>query len=75
MPDLMKLHSVSRDLAETACSHTRRPTPSLINDDELAAEYDRARGYGRPRAERAKEAYEDAADAPVVTWTPPARRR
>lgn len=55
-----------------SCMHRPRP---LQTDAELAAEYDRARGYDRPRKERAKEIYEAAADVPLTPWTPPARRQ
>ena len=49
--------------------------PALDNDvpeeedARLAVEYDRARGYGRPLGEQARDAYEDAEDSPIVRWT------
>ena len=45
------------------------------DDHRLAAEYDRARGYDRPLAERSREARELTTDAPVVIWPLNERRR
>lgn len=76
MPDLTsKLQSAPRRMARAARSRLHGTPPPLPTDAELAAQYDRARGYDRPRAERAQEARRDVADAPPVTWTPPVRRQ
>lgn len=74
MPNPTKWQSVSLTMVSVVrdCMHRSRALPT---DAELAAEYDRARGYDRPRKERAKEIYEAAADAPLVPWTPPVRRQ
>ena len=53
---------------------TERRRPD-VDDHRLAAEYDRARGYDRPLAERSREARELATDAPVVIWPLNERRR
>jgi hypothetical protein len=44
---------------------------NTMDDAALAAEYDRARGFDRPLAERSKEAHELAEGAPVLHWCPP----
>lgn len=72
------------DLAQRAAhavrdAGSRLRGPEVLEDswDEalaLAAEYDRRRGYDRPRKERSKESHEMAEGAPVVRWTPPSLR-
>lgn len=56
----------ARAAVEAMLAHTP-PTPS---DEELAREYDRRRGYDRPRVERSKDAHAMAEDAPVLRWAP-----
>lgn len=80
MPNLSNLPNASRALARrmrAVASRQRTGGWEPITDEDeafLAAEYDRARGYDRPREERAKEAYQAALDAPQITWTPTSLR-
>lgn len=46
------------------------PADRECDERAMAAEYDRARGYDRPRSERSREAREMSKDAPIVRWPP-----
>lgn len=86
LPNLPKLPEAPRMLARRFRAASWSPLgwkslhggwePLTAEDDAiLAAEYDRACGFDRPREERAKEVYQAVLNAPQVTWVPTSLRQ
>lgn len=66
------LRTVARRL--TSVAHLSRPV-AFEDEANMALEFDRARGYQAPAADRSKSAHALSGSLPVVEWSPPSVRQ